>query len=153
MRQLSVKQLTRAAVVAALYAAITLTLAPIGFGPWQLRVAEAMTLLPALWPEAGVGLFVGCALSNLVGGYGLPDIIVGSLATLAAALLTRRLRAKPALAALPPVLINAVAIGLLLHYVLKAPLWLTMLQVGAGQAAACYALGLPLLAAMRRISK
>ncbi len=150
MNFLKAKSLTRAAAVAALYAAVTLVLAPISFGPMQLRVSEALTLLPCLFPEAIPGLFVGCFLANLVGGYGLIDAVVGGLATLAAAMLTYRLRGKRWLAALPPVLVNAVVIGLLLHFMADAPLLLTMLYIGAGQAAACYALGLPMLVALDR---
>lgn len=145
MKGFSTHMLTRAAVIAALYAAITLLLAPISFGPVQLRVSEAMTLLPVLWPEAAIGLFIGCFFANLIGGFGIIDAVVGGVATLLAALLTHKLRGNRWLAALPPVLINAVAIGLLLHFVAQAPLVVTMLYVGLGQAAACYALGLPML--------
>jgi len=148
--KLTPKILTRAAAVAALYAAVTLLLQPFSFGPLQLRVSEALTLLPVLWPESIAGLFVGCFLSNLIGGYGLVDAVIGGGATLLAALLTYALRKNKWLAALPPVLVNAVAIGILLHAVAKAPLFLTMLYVGTGQAAACYALGIPLLVTLER---
>ncbi len=148
--KLTPKTLTRAAAVAALYAAVTLLLQPFSFGPLQLRASEALTLLPVLWPESIAGLFVGCFLSNLIGGYGLVDAVVGGGATLLAALLTYALRKNKWLAALPPVLVNAVAIGILLHLVAEAPLFLTMLYVGAGQAAACYALGIPMLLALDR---
>lgn len=148
MRGWNARSLTLGAVIAALYTAITLLLAPISYGPMQLRVSEAMTLLPVLWPEASIGLFIGCFLSNLVGGYGIIDAVVGGLATLCAGLLTYRLRANRWLAALPPVLINAVAIGMLLHFVADAPLWLTMLYIGLGQAVACYGLGLPLVSVL-----
>lgn len=151
MRRWDTRMLTRAAVIAALYAAVTLLLAPISYGPWQLRVTEAMTLLPVLWVEAVPGLFIGCFLANLAGS-GLVDAIVGSLATLLAALLTRYLRKTRWLAALPPVLVNAVAIGLMLWIILpdSPALWLVMLQVGAGQAIACYALGLPLVSLLEK---
>lgn len=150
MREMDTQKLTRAGVIAALYAAITLVFAPISFGPVQLRVSEALTLLPILWPEAVPGLFIGCFVSNLIGGYGIIDAVVGGLATLVAALMTYRLRGNRYLAALPPVIINALAIGLLLHVVDKAPLLLTMLYVGAGQAVSCYALGVPLLSVLSR---
>ena len=150
MRGMQTKALTRAGAIAALYAAITLALAPFSFGPVQLRVSEALTLLPVLWPEAAGGLFAGCFLSNLVGGYGIVDACAGGCATLVAALLTRRLRANRWLAALPPVLVNAVVIGGMLHIVAEAPLLLTMLHVGAGQAAACLALGVPMVYALDR---
>lgn len=146
MNRWDVRMMTRAGMVAAIYAALTLLLAPISFGPMQLRVSEALTLLPVLWPEAIPGLFIGCFLANLLGGYGIVDAVVGGLATLLAAILTRGLRGNRPLAALPPVLVNAVVIGAMLHLVADAPLWLTMAYIGAGQALACYALGLPLLA-------
>lgn len=153
MRNWNALQLARAAMIGALYLALTLALSAISFGPVQFRVAEALTLLPVLFPEATAGLFAGCFTANIVGGYGLPDAVIGSLATLIAGLLTVRLREKPFLAALPPVLVNAVAIGLMLHFFAGAPLLITMLYIALGQAAACYALGLPLLSVMRRVLK
>ncbi len=148
--KMTTKTLTRAAAIAALYAAITLLLQPISFGPMQLRVSEAMTLLPCLWPESIAGLFVGCFLSNLIGGYGIMDAVIGGGATLIAAFLTYWLRKKRWLAPLPPVLINMVAIGILLHVVAKAPLLMTVFYIGAGQALACYGLGIPMLTVLRK---
>lgn len=150
MRRWNVRMLTSAAAIAALYAAVTLLLAPISFGPMQLRVSEAMTLLPVLWPEAIGGLFVGCFLSNLLGLYGVMDAAIGGMATLVAALMTWSLRKNRWLAAIPPVLVNAVAIGAMLHFETGLPLWLMMLEVGAGQALACYELGVPLLSVLDR---
>jgi len=140
-------------MIAALYAVITLLLAPFSFGPYQLRVAEAMTLLPVLLPEAIPGLFLGCLLANLLGGAHLLDIVFGSLTSLMAALATRLLYKRAVLAALPPVVFNALIVGVLVHflYAPDVPLLLCMFQVGVGQAVACYALGLPLLTGMRRL--
>ena len=147
--------LVQASLIAAIYTALCLVLHPIsfGFGGIELRVSEALTLLPVLMPAAVPGLFAGCLLSNLMGGATALDIVFGSLTTLAAALLTRRLRNRPVLAALPPVLLNAAVIGTLLRYAygVAMPLWLCMLSIGLGQAAVCYAIGLPLLRMMRRI--
>jgi len=147
------RRLARGAMIAALYAAVTLLLAPISYGAIQLRVAEAMTLLPTLFPEAIPGLFVGCLLANLLGGAHMLDVLFGPLATLLAALSTRLLRGRPALAALPPVIFNGLVVGVLVHYLYatEIALPLCMLYVAAGQAIACYALGLPLLAGMRRL--
>ena len=78
------------------------------------------------------------------------DIVFGSLATLGAALVTRKLRNRPVLAALAPVLFNAVIIGLVLSGLSDMPLPLIMLWIGLGEAAACYALGLPLLYMLKR---
>lgn len=150
------RQLTRGALIAALYTAISLALAPIsmGYGGIELRVAEALTLLPVLLPEAVPALAVGCLLTNLFAG-GTPwDIVFGTLATLLAALCTRKLRGKPVyIAALPPVLFNAVVVGAVLRYTIGLDMSLLawMGVIGAGQAIACYVLGIPLLLAVRRL--
>ena len=143
--------LLRAAVIAALYAAITLLLAPISYGPLQFRVSEALTLLPILTPAAVPGLTIGCLVANLVGSSTPWDMVFGTLATLAAALLTRRFRGRPLLAAAPPVLVNAVVVGLVIALVNGLPLWLTMTEVGVGELGVCYLLGLPLYYALRRL--
>ncbi|MBR0203644.1 MAG: QueT transporter family protein, partial [Synergistaceae bacterium] len=83
-----INKLARGALIAALYAALTILLAPISYGPVQCRVSEAFTLLPFYLPEAVPGLFIGCIFANFIGGYGLPDMVFGSLATLIAAFLT-----------------------------------------------------------------
>ena len=147
----SVRDLSIAAVIAALYAALTVFFAPISYGAVQYRVAEALTLLPVLFPQAVPGLALGCLLSNLIGGYGVWDVVFGTLATLIAALLTYRLRKNVWLAAAPPVLVNAVVVGLLLHFVLALPLIPTMATVGFGQLVVVYVLGVPLCLALRRI--
>ncbi len=143
--------LALSAAIAAVYAVLCYVLAPIAYGPVQLRVAEAMTLLPVLMPSAIPGLFVGCILANLLGGLGPLDVIFGSLATLASAVLTYFFRKNRYLAALPPVIINAVVVGVMLHIVYNVELWATMGYVALGEAVAVYALGLPLLKAMEKI--
>ncbi|WP_040195544.1 QueT transporter family protein [Candidatus Soleaferrea massiliensis] len=150
-----------AAVIAALYATLTLVLAPMAFGPLQMRVSEAFTLLPVLSMSAVWGVTVGCMISNSFGVLlgtnilGPVDILAGSLATLAAALMTRQLRKVrvkgiPILAPLPPILVNAVIIGTELTIALSPDFNLgifavNMLQVGLGQLVPCYVLGLILL--------
>ena len=148
----NVLRLVRGALLAAAYAALTLAMAPISFGPLQFRAAEAMTVLPWLYPEAVPGLFVGCLIANIFGGYGALDIVFGSLATLAAALISRRMK-NPWLVPLPPVAVNAIVIGGVLHFALGLPFWLTAAEVGMGQVGACYGLGMPLLFCLKRISK
>ena len=144
--------IVHSAVIAAIYIALTWAFAPISFGHsiFQLRVSEALTILPVLTPAAVPGLFIGCLLANLLGGSTVIDIVFGSLATLGAALVTRKLRNKPALAAFAPVLFNAVIIGLVLNGLSDMPLPLIMLWIGLGEAAACYALGLPLLYMLKK---
>ncbi len=147
----SARNLTLAAIVAALYAAITLLFAPISYGPVQFRVSEALTLLPALFPQAVPGLAVGCLIANLLGSATPWDVVFGTLATLLAALFTRRFRKNVWLAAVPPVAFNAVVVGLVLHFTLAdALLFPTMISVGLGEAVVVYALGVPMLAALKR---
>lgn len=107
----NIKYLTRAAIIAALYAALTVMLAPISFGMIQFRVAEALTALPLVMAEAVPGLAIGCLVANLLGG-GMPmDVVFGALATLLAAIATRRLRSRPALALAAPVVFNGIIVG------------------------------------------
>lgn len=77
-----VQQLTFAAVVAALYAALTLCTPAITYGPVQFRLSEALAVLPFAYPAAVPGLFIGCLVANLLSPYGLVDILCGSAATL-----------------------------------------------------------------------
>jgi len=93
--------LARSALIAAAYALLVVFFAPLSYGPVQVRIAEALTLLPWLWVEAVPGLFLGCLIANLFGGFGLVDVIFGSSATLIAAVMTRLMPNK-VLAALPP---------------------------------------------------
>ena len=147
------RSLARGAVIAALYTALTLLLMPISYGELQVRLSEALTLLPILLPEAVPALAVGCLLSNLVGGCTIFDIVFGTLATLLAAICTRRLRGKFWLAAAMPVLFNGVIVGAVVHYCYSPafPLPLCMLTVAAGEAIACLLVGPLLIRAVRRI--
>jgi uncharacterized membrane protein len=143
-----VRIIARGAAIAALYATVTIIFKPISYGMYQVRISEALTLLAALWPEAVSGLFVGCVLANIFGENGLIDVVLGSLATLAAAALTRRAPNR-FLAATAPVAVNAVVVGAYLSFLLNAPLLLSVFYVGCGEAVACYALGLPLLSFLK----
>lgn len=146
---------TQAAMIAALYVALTLAFAPLSFGQVQMRVSEALTILPVFTPAAIPGLFIGCLIANLTGGAMLVDVIAGSLATLAAAWCTYRLRRLHPLAfPLPPILANAVVVPFVLRYAYGVPLPIPfmMLTVGAGEAAAAGVLGLVLYAALRKFA-
>lgn len=148
--KITAETLTRGAMIAGVYAVLTIIFTPISYGPLQVRIAEALTVLPFIWPEAVAGLFVGCITANIVGGLGLWDIGLGSVATLWAAWLTSRM-SKTGLAPLPPVLINGVIVGSYLSVLFGLPWWSTMAYVAAGQTIACYLLGLPLLHLLLRI--
>jgi len=138
-----IRYITEAAVIAAMYAALTIII-PGGSGQIQVRVAEALTVLPYFTPAAIPGLFAGCITSNIFVGAGMYDIIFGSLATLSAAFFTSKMPSK-ALAPLPPVIFNAVIVAFVLNATINAPLFLTMLTVGLGELVACYGLGYPLI--------
>ncbi len=154
----TVRQLSVAGVIAAVYAGLTLFLPIPQYGGVQFRVAEAMTVLPFLLPEAVPGLAVGCFLANLLGSPMALDWIVGTSATLLAALWTRRMK-RDYLAPLPPVICNAAIVGAEIAWFESgggASFWsayaFNAFTVGLGEAVACYALGLPLLRALPRIS-
>ena len=116
------RALTRGAAVAALYTALTLVSAVFGLssGVIQLRLSESLCLLPLVMPEAVLGLYVGCIISNLITGCAVWDIIFGSLATLIGAYLGRliylKLSVHPAVATLPTVIANAVIVPFVLMF-------------------------------------
>lgn len=146
----------RAAVIAAVYALLTL-IWPLSFGPVQVRISEALTVLPLLTPAAVPGLFLGCLLAGVLSGSVWIDVVAGSLTTLLSAYLTRKLRDKSiGLSLLPPVLLNAVITGTVVHFCYAgnpapALLPVTMLTVGAGEAAAVYLLGIVLRRLIRNL--
>jgi len=146
------KYLIQAAVIAAVYAAVTVLLAPFSYGPIQVRVSEALTILPYFTPAAIPGLFVGCLAANLISPMGTVDLILGSLASLIAAWLSYKLRKKQILVPAPPVIVNGVVIGAMIYYVygVPAPIIICMAWVAAGQVAACYILGYPLLCYLKK---
>ena len=138
--------ITQAAMIAAIYVVLTYIFAPFSFGEIQVRISEALTILPVFTPAAIPGLFVGCLVANIVSPVGLVDVIIGSAATLLAALLTYLLREHRLLALLPPVLTNAILVGTELYYFYNVDFSLPacMFWVGLGEMGACYLLGYPL---------
>lgn len=148
-KNMTVRELVRGAIIAAVYALLTIVLAPISSGLIQCRVSEAMSVLPYFTFSAVPGLFIGCLIANLLTGAPIYDVLFGSLATLFAAYMTYflRKRAPKWLAPLPSVLVNALVVGALLTYVYQVGVgyWVATGYVAIGQAIACFALGLPLM--------
>ena len=145
--------LTQAAMIAAVYVALTYIFAPISFREIQVRISEALTILPVFTPAAVPGLFVGCLLGNLLGGALIPDVVFGSLATLIGAVFTRMLRnAHPFLTPVPPILSNTLIIPFVLRYAyaIDLPIPLMMLTVCLGEVISCGALGMLLYFALRK---
>lgn len=153
MKSMTIRHLTTAGIVGGLYAALTVFGSAFGisYGPVQLRFAEALCVLPYFFPETAWGLGVGCLIANLFSPYGLPDILIGSLTTLLAGLLTARCRRKY-LAPLPPIVLNGAVIGVLLAFeqvgfsaAFGAAFALNAGSVAIGEALSCGVLGLLLL--------
>lgn len=157
MRKFTIRDLTLAALIAAVYAVLTFGLPLPPYSGVQLRVAEAMTVLPFLFPAATPGLFVGCILVNLFSPFPL-DVVCGSAATLIACLLTQRAPNRW-LASLPPVLCNAVIVGAEIAWYeagfgpgfFQAYAY-NALTVGLGELIACVVLGELLLTVLPRVS-
>lgn len=157
-QKISVRKLARCAVIAAIYVTLCMVLAPFSYGAVQVRVAEALCLLPVFGVEYIFGVTLGCFLANLLGSTFI-DVVFGTLATLLACLVTYRLRdvrikglALPA--SLPPVLFNAVIVGIEISVFFtdpsaSAPLWLLCvgngISVGVGELISCTVLGVLLV--------
>ena len=141
----SVRYLTTAAIIAALYVVFTGISAMFGMasGVIQIRLSEALTVLPYFTPAAIPGVTIGCLLANLLTGAPLPDIIFGTLATFLGVLGASLLRKKKYLIALPTILSNALIIPLVLQYAYGVPdgFWFLFLTVGAGEVISAGILG------------
>lgn len=142
----------QAAIIAAMYAALTLAFVPICYGQIQVRVSEVLTVLPFFTPAAIPGLFIGCLIANIASPIGIVDVIFGSLATLLAAYLTSKMK-KTYLAPLPPVIVNGIIIGFELYYVYKLPLLISMGWVALGEIVTCYGVGYFLVVALDKNKK
>lgn len=153
MKNKNVLFMTHAAMIAAIYVVLTYIFAPFSFGEVQIRIAEAMTILPVFTPAAIPGLFIGCLIGNILGGAILPDIIFGSLATFIGAIFTYMLRGQnKVLAVLPPIISNTIIVPFVLKlgYGVNLPIPFMMLTVGIGEIIGCGVLGLVLYSALSK---
>lgn len=153
MKNKKVLFLVQAAMIAAIYVVLTVIFAPFAFGEIQVRIAEALTILPVFTPAAIPGLFVGCLIGNTLGGAILPDIIFGSLATLIGAVFTYLLRNQSKyLAPLPPIISNTVIVPFVLRYAygINLPIPFMMLTVGVGEIISCGILGIIVYGALHK---
>ena len=172
--------IARTGMIAAVYAAATLValllLQGLAWGPVQFRISEAVCVLALLTPNAVPGLTIGCALANLIalaingtGALGMLDVAFGSLATCLGALWCWKMRERPAVAVLGPVIANALIVPAYLPLLLQGmgfytvpfttialdgayiPMYLFgLVATGIGEAIVMYVLGLPLLAALKK---
>ena len=145
MRHKKTRLIAHAAMIAAIYVILTWLFAPFGFGEVQIRISEALTIVP--------GLFIGCLIGNILSGAILPDIIFGSLATLIGAVLVYRMRnCNPLLLPIAPVLSNTVIVPLILYYGygVHLPIPVLMISIAAGEIVSCGVLGMILYRALSR---
>ena len=159
------RHLTHVALIAAAYTALSVALSPMSFGAVQVRASEALCLLPVICASSVYGVTLGCMLTNIVGIatgasiLGVMDVVLGTLATLCAAIMTRALRNVrfgniPFLSSLPPVLFNGVVVGAELAYVMAPnskflPTFISCAaSVAVGEFLSCSVLGLILLRAL-----
>ena len=156
MRKFTTRDLSLAAIIAAVYAVLTLILPIPAFTGSQVRLSEALTVLPFLFPAATPGLVIGCFIANMFSPYAL-DMVFGTAATLIACILTQYMPNRY-LAPLPPVLCNAVIVGAEIAWAeagITPAFWTAFgfnaVTVGLGELIACYALGSLLLSAMPQV--
>ena len=160
MKNKSTLFITQAAVIAALYVALTYASNALGlaYNAVQFRLSEILTILPVFTPAAIPGLAIGCIIANLSSPFGIIDIVCGSLATLLAAFTSYSLRnvtlkGLPVFATLPPVLFNGLIVGLEIWYLGDKTLSLfviSALEVMAGEAVMCIIAGIPFMAAVKK---
>ena len=155
MKHANTQKIAFGGVIAALYVVLTLIANAFGLasGAIQVRISEALTILPVFTTSAIPGLTVGCVLANMITGCAPWDVVFGSLATLLGAVGTWLLRKKPLLAWLPPVISNMAIIPIVLQKVYGVPdaWWYLVLTVGAGEVISCGVLGLLLYHSVKKI--
>ena len=160
MRNSKANKIALAAVVAAIYFVLCFfgNIFQLTFGPVQVRLGEALTVLPFLFPATAPGLALGCLLTNVLSPYGPIDMVVGTLATAIAAFLSMKMP-RWYLAALPPIVMNALLLPPMWAWAetgtVNAAFWaaygLNLWTFVAGEAVACYVLGTVLLRALPRV--
>ena len=156
--RITVVYLTQSAMIAAIYVVLTVFISAFNLasGVIQIRISEALTILPAFSNAAVPGLFVGCLISNLITGCAPFDVVFGSIATLLGAVGTYLLRDKSCfLAPIPPIVSNILIIPFILKLVYDFPgsIPFFMLTVGIGEVISCGFLGLLLYQAISPVKK
>lgn len=161
--QKNVKKLARAGIIAALYTVLTLVVLPLASGAIQIRISEALTLLPLLFIEAIPALAVGCMISNIITGCAAFDIIFGTLITLVAATMTyftgkfiKNTALKVFIGGLFPVLLNALFLPLIWVYcygALEYVYYIQALLLVLGQGVSVYLFGTPIYVKLEKLLK
>lgn len=154
MRNKKVQFIVQGAMIAAIYVVLTYFISAFNLasGAIQVRISEALCVLPAFTPAAIPGLFIGCLLSNLITGCMPLDVVFGSLATLIGAAGSYALRKHKWLMPIPPIVANTIIVPFVLAYVyeLEGGVPYFMLTVGIGEILSCYVLGMILYHVLNR---
>lgn len=143
MKENKTRNLVFGALIAAIYVVLTMVFRPISYGPIQFRISEVLCVLPYFTPAAIPGVFIGCLISNMLGGAVLMDVVFGSLATLIGALGSWLLRKNRWLVSMPPILSNTLIIPWVLKFAYGSEdlVWYMMITVGIGELLAIGVLG------------
>lgn len=152
MRNQKVLFTVQAAMIAAIYVVLVTIFNYWSFGPVQFRIAEALTILPYFTPAAIPGLFIGCLLSNILGGAIIADVFFGSVATLIGALGTYALRKHKFLTPLPPIIANTLIVPFVLKYgygTIEAIPYM-FVTVGLSEIIVCGVFGMILLSSLNK---
>lgn len=148
----SIRAIARSGIIAAIYFVITfiLSLVNLAYGPLQFRLSEVLTLLPVLLPEGVPGIMFGCMFSNLLSPYGAVDIVIGTFASSIAAILTRHLRKNIYLAAMPPIIINALLVPVIFLFLDQETVyWIAFLEIFTSQSIVILFAGIPFILVLK----
>lgn len=130
--KLTVSDLTKQALIAALYAVVTIALAPIDYGPVQFRIVEMLMILPFYNKKHTIGLTLGCFLANIASPMGIWDMILGTLATFIVCIIVSNLKAKTFIGVISA-LVNGIIVGIELYLFLECPLLFSIFTVALGE--------------------
>lgn len=151
MKNTLTKRLTRTAIIAAIYAVVTLAIAPFAYGNVQFRISEILVLLAVFDPLYIGGLTLGCLIANILGPNGPMDVVFGTLATFIsvyAIYLTGKFinnyKVKLLIASIWPTIFNGLIIGWMLNKLYGLPLILSMVEVALGELVVITFIGVPL---------
>lgn len=155
MKENKTRNLVFSALIAAIYVVLTMAFRPISYGPIQFRISEALCVLPYFTPAAIPGVFIGCLISNLLGGAVLMDVVFGSLATLIGAIGSWMFRKNRWLVSAPPILSNTLIIPWVLKFAYGSEdlIWYMMVTVGIGEILAIGVLGQLLISVLGKYRK
>lgn len=151
--------ISRCAIVAALYVALTYVLGAFAYGAIQIRISEGLTILPIIYSESVIGLTLGCIISNIASPYGLYDILIGSAVTLVSAIITyltskfiKNKILKIIIGGLPPVLLNAFVLPLIwMYFGGEVAYWTNFVSIIISQAISVYGIGIPMYFALSHL--